>query len=165
MEKLITPDFGLMFWTVVNFLILLVVLSKFAWKPILGALEARETRLRLERQGAEAARQQAEKIRDELTVRMKVMAEQEARRMAEAEVAANRQKDAIMAEASAQARELLERTKTELEQEKNRLVGQLRDEVSDLALSAAEKLMRRQADREMHKQAVAELFEQLGTKK
>ncbi|MDD4004809.1 MAG: F0F1 ATP synthase subunit B [Elusimicrobiaceae bacterium] len=165
MDKLITPDFGLMFWTVVNFVILLFVLGRFAWKPILSALEARERHMRSERQGAENARAEAEKIRDELNARLSSMAEQEARRLAETEAAACRRKDVIMADAAEQARQLLDRAKLELEQEKTRLVSELRTEVSALALSAAEKLMRKQADREMHRQAVAELFDQLESKK
>lgn len=164
MEKLITPEFGLMFWTVVNFVILLLVLRRFAWKPILSALEAREEKLRLEREGAEAARAEAEKIRDELNEKFKAIAEMQSARIAEAEEIAKQQKEAIIAEALKQSKQMLERTKHELEQEKNRLVGQLRGEVAALSLDAAEKIMRRQADPALHKQAVDEMFEQLGKK-
>ncbi len=164
MEKLITPEFGLMFWTVLNFIILLLVLGRVAWKPILSALEAREEKLRSEREGAEAARAEAEKIRDELNEKFKAIAEMQSARIAEAEEIAKQQKDAIIAEALKQSKQMLERTKHELEQEKNRLVGQLRGEVAALSLDAVEKIMRRQADPALHKQAVDELFEQLGKK-
>ncbi|MFA6584665.1 MAG: hypothetical protein WCS77_10245, partial [Elusimicrobiaceae bacterium] len=85
MEKLITPDFGLMFWTVLNFLILVLVLGKFAWKPVMAALDEREKHLQNEREAAETARAEAEKFRDEINARLKEIGAQAARQIAEAE--------------------------------------------------------------------------------
>ncbi|MFA7008529.1 MAG: hypothetical protein WC204_06675, partial [Elusimicrobiales bacterium] len=63
MEALIRPEFGLMFWTILIFVLLVLVLSKTAWKPLMKAVEERERSLRHDREAAEKARLEAEKIR------------------------------------------------------------------------------------------------------
>ena len=70
MDTLLNPDTGLVIWTVVTFLCLVFLLKKFAWGPLVGAIEEREAKLRADREGAEAARRQAEGIRAELEQRI-----------------------------------------------------------------------------------------------
>ena len=165
MEKLITPDFGLMFWTVLNFLILVLVLGKFAWKPVMAALDEREKHLKTEREAAETARAEAEKFRDEINARLKEIGAQAARQIAEAERLGEQNKAAIIKDAKTEAESLLARAKIELEQEKNLLVAQIRSEVATLSLSAAEKLLQKEADKNVHKKIVDDMFAQLAGEK
>ena len=65
MDKLLTPDTGLMIWVIITFLCLVAILKLFAWGPLLGAIEAREGRIRADREGAEKARSEAERIQKE----------------------------------------------------------------------------------------------------
>src|SRR5262249_40888062 len=63
MENLLTPDKGLMIWTIVSFLALVLVLGKVAWKPLLQALQEREDGIRKAIDEANAARQTAEQLK------------------------------------------------------------------------------------------------------
>ena len=62
MDQLMNPDTGLMIWVIITFLCLVAILKMFAWGPLLGAIEAREGRIRADREGAEKARAEAERI-------------------------------------------------------------------------------------------------------
>ena len=66
MGDLLAPDLGLTVWTVVTFLILVGILKAFAWGPLLKAVDEREARLKADREGAEKARAEAERIQKEL---------------------------------------------------------------------------------------------------
>src|SRR5437879_86775 len=70
MDRLLNPDTGLVIWTIVTFLALVFILKQFAWGPLLGAIEEREARLKQDKEAAENARVQAEKIKGELEAQM-----------------------------------------------------------------------------------------------
>src|SRR5437667_11963997 len=64
-NPLIQPDPGLFIWTIVTFLVLLALLGKFAWRPLLQALESRQERIRKSLEDAERARQELERLQQE----------------------------------------------------------------------------------------------------
>ena len=66
MDALIKPDIGLMFWTIVNFLLLAFLLAKFAWKPLIKALDDREKQIAEDISGARKAKEDAETIKKQL---------------------------------------------------------------------------------------------------
>jgi F-type H+-transporting ATPase subunit b len=144
--NLLSPSGGLMFWTLLIFLVLMVVLSRYAFKPLLAAVEAREASL-------EAAITQAQRDRDEAA---KLLAEQrqqleaaraEAQRyIADGRATAEKLKASMLEETRAQQQELLERAKRDLEGEKVRAIADLRREAVDLALAGAGKLIARNLD-------------------
>ena len=70
MDKLLQPDTGLMFWTILTFLTMVFLLSKFAWGPLLHSIEERERRMREDREGAEKARAEAERIQKDLELKL-----------------------------------------------------------------------------------------------
>ena len=59
MDSLLKPDIGLMFWTIVNFLLLAFLLAKFAWKPLMNALDSREKQIAEDVAGAHKAKEDA----------------------------------------------------------------------------------------------------------
>jgi F-type H+-transporting ATPase subunit b len=146
MEKLVSPDWGLMFWTLVTFGILVLILKRFAWGPLLAAIAEREARLKAEAAAAQQAREESERIKNELTAHL-------------AEAAAHRQDvldraakdgEAVLAQFKAAAeeegRKMREKTAAELGREKERLIVELRREVAGLSVTAAERLLRRSID-------------------
>ena len=157
MDKLLSPDPGLMFWTVVTFLALVAILKRYAWGPLLAAISEREARLKADAAAAQAARDEAGRIKDELAAQLGAI---EARRQ---DVLARAAKDgeAVLAQFKAAAeddsRRLREKTLAELEREKERLIAELRREVADLSVAAAERLLRRSVDPAVEK-AVLEDF-------
>ncbi|MEE8424532.1 MAG: F0F1 ATP synthase subunit B, partial [Elusimicrobiota bacterium] len=84
MDTLLNPDIGLVIWTIASFLILVTLLRVLAWKPLLGAIEARESRMREEREKAELARREAERIQQDLESRLSGIEEDAKKAIAEA---------------------------------------------------------------------------------
>ena len=70
MGDLLKPDLGLTVWTIVTFLCLVGILKAFAWGPLLKSIDEREARLKADREGAEKARSEAERIQRELEAQM-----------------------------------------------------------------------------------------------
>ncbi|MBI4371569.1 MAG: F0F1 ATP synthase subunit B [Elusimicrobia bacterium] len=165
MDKLLTPDTGLMFWTVVTFLALVFILKKAAWGPLLRAVDEREARLKADREAAEKARADAERIQKDLEARL---AGAHARGQ---EIVSQALKDGellrgrLKAEAEADAQAIKDKTAAELAAEKNRLVGELRGEVARLSVLAAEKLLRRTVDDDVQKTVLDGFFKDLDASK
>ena len=161
MEKLVSPDWGLMFWTILTFGILVLLLKRFAWGPLLSAISERERRLKADADSARAARDEAQRIKDELSAQFAAI---ESRRQ---EVLARAARDGeevlgrFKTEAEKQSRDLRDKTLAELGREKERLVRELRREVADLSVQAAEKLLRRSVDPAVEKQILDEFLKDL----
>ena len=153
---LLSPNPGLIIWTIVIFVIVLAVLGKFAYPKILGAVEAREAHLRdlveaAERDRAEAARLLADQQRHSEEARNRV---QEA--LSEGRTAAQREADAILADAQRQREELMVRAHRDIESERAAALEQVRREAVDLSIAAAEKLIRRNLSAEDNRRIVSE---------
>ncbi|HEY8105163.1 MAG TPA: F0F1 ATP synthase subunit B [Gemmatimonadales bacterium] len=132
---------GLMIWTLVVFGLLFLVLRRFAWPALLGAVEAREKRL--EEQLAEAERNRAESARL-LEEHKKLLAEgrtQASAMLAEARTAAEKERALALDKTKQEQEELLERARREIVAERERAVVELRREAVDLSLAAASKLI------------------------
>ena len=162
MESILTINPGLIVWTIVSFVLLLVVLGKFAWGPILKALERREQTIAGALSGAEDARQKAEALLGEQRALLaKAEADGEAvreraRREAEAAVAA------MHADGQQKAEALLERAKREIAQEEARAVAAVRGEAARLAIDAASRLIKRNLDSDDNRRLVKEFVDEVG---
>lgn len=132
---------GLMIWTVVIFVALLVILQRTAWPAILGAVEAREKAL--EQQLAEAERNRAEAAQL-LAEHKKLMGDAKAQAHAivvEARQLAEKERAVAMEKTKQEQDELLHRARREIGEERDRAVADLRREAVDLSLAAAGKLI------------------------
>jgi len=140
--SLITPDFGLFFWMVLAFGLVLVVLRKFAWKPILGGLESREKAIAKGLENAEKHRIELEQWTEQ-----RLSLEAEARKERELFLTeARAQREQLITEAREQAKEEVERITQQarenmrLEQESIR--RELRNEVRVLVVKTTERILR-----------------------
>jgi F-type H+-transporting ATPase subunit b len=160
--KLVTPDFGLVIWMSLTFLTVLFLLSKFAWKPILKMIKDRE-------ESIEGALQSAEKAKQEM-VRLQSNNEsllREAQLEREAMLKAARDaKDAMIndakATAKAEADRMISLAREAINNEKQAAVTELKNQVAQLSLQVAEKLIREQLSsdekqKELANKLVAEL--------
>lgn len=161
MGTLLSPDLGLAIWTILSFLILVGLLRAVAWKPLLGAIEARETRLREERERAEAARAEAEAIQNRLEERLARADAEAAERIAKAGKEGEALRQSLKADAEREARALMDKTKAQLAEEQRRLIGELRREVASLSILAAERLVRKSVDAGVQKTVLADFFQEL----
>ena len=158
---LFSINLGLTIWTIVVFLVVLGILAKFGWGPLLGAIEAREKGIQDTLDGAAQAREEAERF---LAEHRKQLAE--ARRhaqeiVAEGREAGQRLRGEIEEKARAEGQSMLERARREVEREKEAAIEALRRESVDLALAAASKLLRRRLDAESDRELVVDYLDQL----
>ncbi len=157
----LTVEGGLMVWTLVVFALLLLILRKFAWPAILGAVEAREQAL--EAQIAEAARDRAEAA-NLLAEHKKLVAD--AKNQAhgiinEARVVAEKERALAAERTKVEQEELLERARREIASERDRAVADLRREAVDLSLAAATKLIGQRLDGDTDRKLVLDYLSTL----
>ncbi len=154
MDNLLALEPGMLIWTFITFTLLLWILKKLAWKPLLGALESRETKIREDIQKAEDARADAERL---LAEHRKLLqnSEIEARKILdEAKQTAEGIKQGIVDSAHEQARQMTAQAKAEIQREKDTALSQLRTEVADLAIRAAGKVLGEELDADKHRRLV-----------
>jgi len=145
---LITPGFGLVFWTAITFLLLLVILKKFAWKPILGAVSEREDSIKNALLEADKARQEMENLKsDNEKILKEARAERDAMLKDAREIKNNMITEA-KDEAKAQANELMEQAKISIENEKSTAIADIKKQVGSLSIDIAEKVVKEQLSNE-----------------
>ena len=143
-NPLVLPDIGLVFWNTVAFLLLLVVLGKFAWKPILKAINDREQGIedalaKDDKMKSELAAMQSEneallaKAREERATLIKEAKETADKMVAEAKEKAKAQYDAIVADAQ-----------VAINQQKNAALTDVKNQVGALVIEVAEKVLRKE---------------------
>jgi F-type H+-transporting ATPase subunit b len=155
---LVTPGFGLVFWTALTFIFLLVILKKFAWKPILGAVSEREDSIKSALAEANKARHEMESLKSDNEKILK-----EARAERDGMIKDAREiKDSMISEAKeeakAQATKLIEQAKTTIQNEKLAAITELKNQVADLSINIAEKVMQQELS---NKDKQAELVEKM----
>ncbi|HYZ89893.1 MAG TPA: F0F1 ATP synthase subunit B [Myxococcales bacterium] len=152
---------ALVLWTTVTFALLIVVLGKFAWGPILQMLETREKTIADAIESAKRERAEAEKAAADMHASLeKARAEAaELIRRNQQEVAAA--KAQLMAEARKESEELLKQARATIEEERRTAVAELRSQVVDLAIEAAGKLLATQMDEKKQRQLVEEYLDKL----
>lgn len=139
---LITPGLGLVFWTAITFLFLLIILRKFAWKPILGAVEEREEGIKSALESAENARKEMQNLKaDNERILNEARAEREAMLKDAREIKAKMIADA-KEEAQSQANKMIEQAQEAIESEKRGAMAELRNQVAILSVDIAEKVVR-----------------------
>ncbi len=143
---LVHLDPGVIIWTALTFGLLLLVLAKTAWKPILKALDTREDSIRQSIERAEEAKHEAERL---LAENRKGIAEAEGRAqelIREAREMAEKVRAEAMSKAQADANRLLDRARSEIEQDKQQALEQLHGVVAELAVDAAGKILKESID-------------------
>ena len=144
--NLLDPHYGLMFWTLIIFVILLFVLSKFAFGPLTAAVAARERALEEAIEGAKRDREAAAKLMAEQQAQIE-QARAEAQRFISAGRAAGEKMRADMIEQTRRdQQEMLDRARREIENEKVRAIAELRREAVDLAIAGASKVVEKNLD-------------------
>ena len=137
---------GLMFWTLAIFIVLLFVLSLFAFKPLIAAVEAREAALDAAIQKAQRDRDEAMKLLEEQQRQLEAARGEAQRFIADGRATAEKLKNSMLEETKIQQQEMMERARRELGNEKDRAIAELRREAVDLALAGASKVIGRNLD-------------------
>ena len=160
--KLITPDIGLLFWMLLMFGIVLFILTKFAWKPILKALKDREQSIDEALKLADKAREEMEKLQ---AVNEKIILEGRAERDAILKDAKNVRQtmiDDARQEASKETQRLLEAARSAIKGEKEAAIDEIREKIAELSLDIAEKILREKlADSKEQKDLIDRLIREI----
>lgn len=138
---------GVILWTVVTFIFLLLILKKIAWKPILNSLSERENFIKDSLEKAGKAQKEAEKLIAENKVSL-VKAEEEAKRIIDqSREYAEKLKSQILDESKLQAKKMIAEASNEIERKNAEAFSKLKDQVADIAIQTAEKILRETLDR------------------
>ena len=141
MEALIQPDIGLSFWTILCFVLLLVILKKTAWKPLMDAINEREEGLRRTMESADYARKEAEKLRDELNERLAGLKTEIKKQLEDARKTAAKEKESILDDARKDAASIVASAKKEIEAERARAVKDMKRKIAKISTMAAGKML------------------------
>lgn len=152
---------GLIIWTIITFVLLLVALKAFAWKPLLDALHSREQEITDSLKKAEQVKKDAEKMIEDNKAAMEKANAETARLIAESRAIGEQLKNDIVARANDNAKRMLEQAKEEIVREKESAMAQLRNEVADLSISVAEKILDESLDGAKQKKMVDKVIQQL----
>ena len=164
MDKILQPNFGLVFWTVVNFLILVFLLAKFAWKPIIKALDEREEKIKNDISSAQAARDEAQKIQKEMEAKLEDISNQSIQKLKEAQAIADGEKQKILDEANKQAGIMIEQAKAEIDAQTQKAVETLKAQMADTTLLALKKIITKQEDEKTSRAQVQKVLKEIEEK-
>src|SRR5256714_1796566 len=157
---LVTPNVGLMIWTLIAFAITLFILRKFAFPRIADALDRRRRAIEESIDAAERTRAEADKLLAEYRERLREAREQSEEIVARARRAADRLGEEAKSDAARTREELMERTRREIEAETRRAIDEIRKEVADLTVLATEKVARKSLTGEDHKRLIEEALDE-----
>lgn len=155
-------DVGLVIWTWVVFLLTLAVLAWKVFPYISGSLEERQAKIQGAIDAAREDREEARRLLEEHRRKLEEARQEAQELLAEGREAGQRLREEILEEARQEREKLLERTRREMERERDQLRQELREEMVDLALAAAERLIRRELDEDDGRRLVKDYLRSVG---
>ena len=165
MNPLVQPDPGLYIWTILTFVVLVVLLTKFAWRPLLDALDRRQESIRKSLDDARQARQELERLRTEST-RILVEARTEADAIiSRTRADAARAGEEMKTKARADAEHIIRNAERQIELEASRAVETIRREAVDLSVAIASKLIQRNITKEDNERLIGEKLKEIESKR
>ena len=139
---LVTPDLGLLFWTGLVFCLLLFVLTKFAWKPILNAVNTREQNITDALELAEKTKAEMQALKAENDQILKAARAERDQILKEAKEAANGMIEDAKGKAKYEAAKIVESARQNINSEKAAAMAEIKSHVANLSLEIAEKVVR-----------------------
>src|SRR5919201_5669708 len=158
---LVTPNVGLMIWTLIAFGIALFLLQRLAFPRIGEALDKRRRAIEESIEAAERTRQEADMLLDEYRARLREAREQAEDIVARARKAGERLQEETIAQARESREELMERTRRDIEAETRRALEEIRKEVANLTVMATEKVTRKSLTPDDHRRLIEEALSEV----
>ena len=160
-NPLVQPDPGLFIWTIVTFLVLLGLLAKFAWGPLLAALDSRQEAIRKSLDDAQRARQELEQVQQE-SARIVAQARVEAEDViSRSRSDGERLREDIKQKARAEADGIIKNAERQIQQETARAIRQIRNEAIDLSVMIASKILQRNISKEDNQRLINDAVAQI----
>src|SRR5882724_3097233 len=164
-NPLVQVDPGLFIWTIVTFLVLLTLLAKFAWRPLLEALETRQNAIRKSLDDAQQAKEELERLHVESGQIV-----QRARNDAEAVIAQSRSdgdrlREELKQKARAEADHIVKNAERQIQLETSRALAQIRREAADLSVMIASKILKRNLSKEDNEKLIDDALKQVESRR
>jgi F-type H+-transporting ATPase subunit b len=159
------PDTGLMVWTLVIFVLLMFVLSRYAFGPITAAVEAREKALEDAIEGAKRDREAAAKLLQEHQAAIEAARGEAQKIIADGRAVGEKMRADMIEQTRKEQQDMLERARREIESEKDKAIMQLRREAVDLALAGASKVIEQNLESQKNRQLVESYLSSIGSLK
>ena len=140
-NSLTTPAIGTIFWTTLIFGLFFLVLAKFAWKPILNAVKARDEMIKGSLESAEKAREDMLKLQSDNEAILRKAREEREGILKEAREVRDKLISEAKGKATEEAEKLIEKARTGIESEKRRALSEIREQVATLSVEIASKLL------------------------
>jgi F-type H+-transporting ATPase subunit b len=160
-NPLVQPDPGLYIWTITTFTILVVLLAKFAWKPLLAALAERQAGIRSALDEAQQAREEVRRVRIDAEKLLAEARVEGAQLIARTREDAERFREELKQKAQADAAAILANAQKQIQLETTRAIEQVRHEAIDLSVSLASKLLQRNISREDNARLIEDALQQI----
>lgn len=154
--ELVNPGIGLIFWTLVTFLLVLFLLKKFAWGPISDALTQRESFIEDSLKAAESAKTEMANLKAENERLLDEAKVERDRIIKEANATSKRIVEEANAEASKEAQKRVEEARIAIQTEKQAALAEVKTQVASLSVQIAEKLMRQELKNEAAQKALVQ---------
>jgi len=160
-NPLVQPDPGLFIWTILTFLVLVALLGKFAWRPLLEALDSRQLAIRKALDDAQQAKQELERLEQESAqIIRKARADAEAI-ITQSRADGDRLREELRQKAKAEAEGIMRNAERQIQLETGRALQQIRSEAVDLSVMIASKIIQRNISKEDNERLIADALQQV----
>ena len=153
---------GTLFWSVITFVLLLLVLKKVAWGPIISALESRETEINEALKNAEKARDNTEKASQEYNDLISKARSESQQVLSESKISAEKIRQDIKENAENEAKNILENAKNQINAEREKAIQEIKSVVVDFSLQAASKVIEKNLDSKDNLKIIDDAIEGIG---
>jgi F-type H+-transporting ATPase subunit b len=160
-NPLVQPDPGLYIWTIVTFLVLLGLLARFAWRPLLDALEKRQDVIRKSLDDARQARQELEQVKTESAKLLSQARVEAGEIVSRTRADAARFADEMKQKARSDADALVKHAERQIEMQTARAMETIRRESVDLSVEIASKILRRNISKEDNERLIADTLKEM----
>jgi F-type H+-transporting ATPase subunit b len=164
-NPLVAFDPGLFIWTIITFLVLVVVLRKFAWGPLLAALATRQEAIQKSLDDAQAAKRELERLNSESAQIIKTAHGEAESIISKSWSDAEKLREEVKQKAKTEADAILKENLRQIELETGRALRQIRNEVADLSVAIASKFIQRNFSKEDNDRLVQETLKQIDEKR
>ena len=163
-NPLVQPDPGLFIWTILTFLVLLGLLAKFAWRPLLQALESRQESIRQSLDDARQAKQDLERLHQESAQIIRQARVEADGIITRSRADAERLREEMKQKARAEADTIVKSAERQIQLETTRALQQIRTEAVDLSVMIASKIIQRNLSKEDNERLIDEALRQVQTR-
>jgi|SRR5690554_2612559 len=155
---LITPEIGLMFWTGLTFLILMLILTKFVWKPLLNLVNTREGKIQDALDLAKKTKAEMEKLQVQNQNLLKEARIERDELIKDAKETSSQMIEAAKVKAKEEADKIVENARVAIQAEKSAAVADLKNQVAGIAIDIAEKILKEELSSKEKQTQLAESF-------